>query len=231
MFTGIVQGTARVRRVDCHEGLHTLHLSLPEGFDADLAIGASVACDGVCLTVTARPSPGEAQFDVMGQTLAVTALGRLREGDVLNVERAAKEGAEVGGHPLSGHVDACAAVLECRQPDANNYVLRFGVPAPWMRYVFAKGYVGVNGCSLTVAEAQREASGAGWFEVWLIPETLRMTSFSGKAVGDPVHLEIDRATQVVVDTLRDALNERLGALAPVLEQLAQAKGIALPGPL
>jgi riboflavin synthase len=226
MFTGIVQGVARVVAIQAREGLHTLRLQLPEGFDRELAIGASVACDGVCLTVTERPAPNVALFDVMAQTLSLTTLGALREGSGLNVERAAKEGAEVGGHPLSGHVDVSATIAEVRQPD-NNHVVRFALPAPWMRYVFAKGYVGVNGCSLTVAEARRERDGSGWFEVWLIPETLRMTTFGVKGVGDAVHVEIDRATQVVVDTVRDALDEKLGALAPLLEAWAAERGLDL----
>jgi len=226
MFTGIVQGVARVAAIDAREGLHTLRLELPPEFDSELAIGASVACDGVCLTVTERPAPGVALFDVMGQTLRLTTLGGLHNGSRLNVERAAREGAEVGGHPLSGHVDVSARVAEIRRPD-NNHVIRFALPAPWMRYVFAKGYVGVNGCSLTVAEASRERDGSGWFEVWLIPETLRMTTFADKQPGDAVHIEIERSTQVVVDTVRDALDEKLGPLLPLLEALARERGIEL----
>lgn len=226
MFTGIVQGVARVESIDAREGLHTLHLKFPPGFDDELAIGASVSCDGVCLTVTERPAPGVASFDVMAQTLNLTTLGGLKPGSGLNVERAAREGVEIGGHPLSGHVDVSARIAEVRRPD-NNHVIRFALPAPWMRYVFAKGYVGVNGCSLTVAEARRERDGSGWFEVWLIPETLRMTTFGDKDVGDAVHIEIERSTQVVVDTVRDALDEKLGPLLPVLEAIARERGIDL----
>ena len=226
MFTGIVQGVARVQSIEAREGLHTLHLQFPEGFDEELAIGASVSCDGVCLTVTERPAPGVASFDVMAQTLNLTTLGQLGVGSGLNVERAAKEGVEIGGHPLSGHVDVSARIAEIRRPD-NNHVIRFALPAPWMRYVFAKGYIGVNGCSLTVAEAQRERDGSGWFEVWLIPETLRMTTFGDKGVGDAVHIEIERSTQVVVDTVRDALDEKLGPLLPLLEAIAKERGIEL----
>lgn len=224
MFTGIVHGVARVESIEAREGLHTLHLKFPQGFDAELAIGASVSCDGVCLTVTERPAPGVASFDVMAQTLRLTTLGGLMVGSGLNVERAAKEGVEIGGHPLSGHVDVSARIAEIRRPD-NNHVIRFALPAPWMRYVFAKGYIGVNGCSLTVAEARRERDGSGWFEVWLIPETLRMTTFGDKDVGDAVHIEIERSTQVVVDTVRDALDEKLGPLLPVLEAIAAERGI------
>ena len=126
---------------------------------------------------------------------------------------------DLGGHPLSGHVDFTATVAEVRQPE-NNHVLRIQVPAPWMRYVFAKGYIAINGASLTVAEADRQA---GWFEVWLIPETLRMTTFGGKRPGEVLNIEIERQTQVFVDTLRDALDERLGPLMPLLEQFLAEK--------
>lgn len=226
MFTGIVQGVAEVLAIEARAGLHTLTLGLPPGFDTELALGASVACDGVCLSVTERPAVDRACFDVMAQTLKLTTLGDLQAGARLNVERAAKEGAEVGGHPLSGHVDVSGQIAAIRQPE-NNHVLRIALPSPWMRYVFAKGYVGVNGCSLTVAEAQRERDGSGWFEVWLIPETLRMTTFGTKQVGDALHIEIERSTQVVVDTVRDALDEKLGPLLPLLEALARQQGIEL----
>jgi riboflavin synthase len=223
MFTGIVQAVARVERFEDAPGLRSIELGFPPGFDDGLAIGASVACDGVCLTVTARPAPGRARFDIMQQTLSITTLGGLRQGDAINVERAAREGAEVGGHVLSGHVDCLASVMSIRTPD-NNRVLRIGVPASHRRYVFAKGYIAVNGASLTVAEADREA---GWFEVWLIPETLRQTTFGAKREGDLLNLEIERATQVMVDTVRDTVAERLGPLLPVLRALAADKGLKL----
>jgi riboflavin synthase len=211
---------AHVARTTDRPGLRSFLLSFAPGFDQDLAIGASVACDGVCLTVTERPAPNQAWFDVMQQSLGLTTLGSLTEGSRLNVERAAKEGAEVGGHGISGHVDCQGQVLSVRQPE-NNHVLRIGVPPSHRRYVFAKGYIAINGASLTVAEVNRAE---GWFEVWLIPETLRMTTFGDKQAGDHLNLEIERATQVVVDTVREALEERLGPLLPALEQLLQQQG-------
>jgi riboflavin synthase len=226
MFTGIVQGIATVAALVERPGLRTFTLAFPPGFCEGLAIGASVAVDGTCLTVTELPGSNAASFDVMQQSLALTTLSALREGSAINVERAAKDGAEIGGHPLSGHVDFMARVADIRQPE-NNHVLRIAVPAPWMRYVFAKGYIAVNGASLTVAEAQRERDGSGWFEVWLIPETLRMTTFGAKAVGAPLNIEIERSTQVFVDTVRDAIDERLGPLMPLLEGLLRDKGLSL----
>jgi len=229
MFTGIVQGVATVAAITDRPGLRSFTLQFPPGFCAGLEIGASVASDGVCLTVTGLDSQAErADFDVMQQSLNLTTLGALGLGGRINVERAARDGAEIGGHPLSGHVDFKGQLLSIRQPE-NNYVLRIGVPAPWMRYIFAKGYIAINGASLTVAEAGREPGGAGWFEVWLIPETLRMTTFGDKAVGDSLNLEIERQTQVLVDTVRDAVDERLGPLLPALEKLLQQQGLDLEG--
>ncbi len=152
--------------------------------------------------------------------LGLTTLGAVPQGGRLNVERAARDGAEIGGHPLSGHVDCVGRLLEVRQPE-NNHVMRIEVPASHRRYVFAKGYIAINGASLTVAEADRQA---GWFEVWLIPETLRMTTFGDKVVGAALNIEIERGTQVVVDTVRDALHEKLGPLLPALESLLAARG-------
>lgn len=223
MFTGIVQGVATVARITDRPGLRSFTLQFPPGFAHDLAIGASVACDGVCLTVTTLHGGDAADFDVMQQSLALTTLGQLKPGSRINVERAAKDGAEIGGHPLSGHVDVTATVAAIRQPE-NNHVIRVAVPAPWMRYVFAKGYIALNGASLTVAEVNKTE---GWFEVWLIPETLRMTTFGDKQPGDPLNIEIERATQVFVDTVRDALDERLGPLLPALEKLLAQQGQGL----
>ncbi|MBL8287580.1 MAG: riboflavin synthase subunit alpha, partial [Rubrivivax sp.] len=201
MFTGIVAGTAQVERLADRPGLRTFTLRFGgPGFGAGLAVGASVAVDGVCLTVTAlhRAAAGStdadadadagagetfaADFDVMQQSLALTTLGTLAEGSEVNVERAAKDGAEIGGHPLSGHVDCLGTIAAVRRPE-NNHVLRIALPPRFMRYVFAKGYIAVNGCSLTAAEVNRAE---GWFEVWLIPETLRQTTFAAKREGDAV---------------------------------------------
>jgi riboflavin synthase len=115
----------------------------------------------------------------------------------------------------------------------NNRVLRIALAPRFMRYVFAKGYIAVAGCSLTAAEVDKREC---WFEVWLIPETLRMTTFAAKREGDSLNVEIERQTQVFVDTVRDAIDERLGPLVPALERLLREQGVALddvarPAPL
>ena len=119
MFTGIVQGIATVAQATDRPGLRSFRLQLPPGFAEGLAIGASVAVDGTCLTVTALHGADQADFDVMQQSLALTTLAGLREGSAINVERAARDGAEIGGHPLSGHVDFMATLAEIRRPENN----------------------------------------------------------------------------------------------------------------
>lgn len=223
MFTGIIQAVATIAALRDQDGLRTFTLDFPSGFCQDLAIGASVSTDGVCLTVTEILSPTRATFDVMLQSLNITTLGSYVPGGRINVERAARDGAEIGGHPLSGHVDFTAPLLDVMQTETN-YKIRFGIPDAFRPYVFAKGYIAINGASLTVSEVDRHE---GWFEVWLIPETRRMTVFEDKRVGDRVNIEIERSTQVVVDTVRETVQQSLGRLKPVLEALLKEKGLSL----
>lgn len=213
MFTGIVQGRGVVKRIERRRGLHTLTIALPEGTSVGLEQGASVSVDGVCLTVADFGDQG-VSFDVMQQTLNLTTLGELEVGHDVNIERAARDGAEIGGHALSGHVDTTARVSRIEQPE-NNYVLHFSVEKQWMKYLFAKGYVAINGTSLTIAEIDRAS---GTFCVWLIPETLRLTTFALKREGDRVNLEIERGTQVMVDTVRSFLEEHMHELLPNIKQ-------------
>ena len=221
MFTGIVQAVATVSVLVDRPGLRSFTLEFPKDFCDGLEIGASVSVDGVCLTVTELVGDVAAKFDVMQQSLSLTTLDTLKVGSRINVERAARDGAEIGGHPLSGHVDFQAVLGSVRQPE-NNHVMRIAVAPRWMRYIFAKGYIAVNGASLTVSDANKAE---GWFEVWLIPETLRMTTFAEKTVGDALNIEIERSTQVMVDTVRDAVEERLGALLPALTELLRERGV------
>ncbi len=137
MFTGIVQAVATIAAIQERPGLRTFTLAFPEGFCHGLAIGASVATDGVCLTVTDILSPTQARFDVMQHSLAITTLGGYRVGQRVNVERAAKEGAEVGGHILSGHVDGTAQLLDI-VPTETNYKIRFSLPPRWPRMCLPK---------------------------------------------------------------------------------------------
>jgi riboflavin synthase len=157
----------------------------------------------------------------MLQSLRITTLADLEAGARVNVERAAKDGAEIGGHPLSGHVDFTGTIIHIASSEHNRMV-RIGVPADFRRYVFPKGYIAINGCSLTVSDINRDE---GWFEIWLIPETRRATTFDAKGVNDSVNIEIERSTQVVVDTIRESVKETLGELSGAITKLLADKGI------
>lgn len=221
MFTGIVQGVASIGSSTDQNGIRTFEIIFPEGFCEGLEIGASVSVDGVCLTVTSLLSDNSASFDVVQQSLNVTTLGAFDTGDSVNVERAAKDGAEIGGHPLSGHIDCRATIVDVAQME-DNYRMRIGVDPVWVKYIFPKGYIAVNGASLTIAEVDKVAA---WFEIWLIPETLRMTTFRDKKAGDLLNVEIERETQVFVDTIRATIEENIGPLLPALEKLLADQGI------
>ena len=138
MFTGIIQAVATIEHVDDVAGIRTFTIKFPAGFCQDLQIGASVAIDGTCLTVTQIIDSNTARFDVMLQSLEITTLGQYKTGTQVNAERAAKDGAEIGGHPLSGHIDFSATILDIQQYD-NNFCYRIGVASQWMKYIFSKG--------------------------------------------------------------------------------------------
>lgn len=194
MFTGIVQGVATIEEALAQPGLTTFRVRFPaQNLDA-VTIGASVALNGTCLTVT-RQQDDCLFFDAMQETLRLTTLGDLKPGDKVNFERAARIGDEIGGHLLSGHIHTTATIVEIERPE-NNCTLHFEVPQAWARYIFPKGYIAINGASLTIGDVLGNR-----FNVHLIPETLRATIFSAARVGDRVNIEIDSQTQTIVDTL------------------------------
>lgn len=217
MFTGIVQAIARIGSIRDNASIRTFEVEFPDRFTNGLETGSSVSVDGVCLTATKIIPPSFVSFDVILQSLTVTTLSEFVVGAFVNVERAARDGAEIGGHPLSGHVDFTAEITAVIEAD-DNKALRILMPEAFRRYVFPKGYIAVNGASLTVSECNRHE---GWFEVWLIPETRRATNLDAKGAGDRLNIEIERGTQVMVDTVRDTIHEALdrsradGALAEV----------------
>lgn len=194
MFTGIVQGIAVVEDITAVTGLSTFAIRLPDNAAEGVSIGASVAINGTCLTVT-RQSGNTLYFDAMQETLTLTTLGDLKPGQAVNFERAARIGDEIGGHLLSGHVHTTANVAEVLRPE-NNVTLWFEVPEPWVRYIFPKGFIAINGASLTIGEVEGNR-----FNVHLIPETLRATTFGTIEEGMKVNIEIDSQTQTIVDTL------------------------------
>lgn len=202
MFTGIVQGVTQVTELNAKTNLSTLGIRLPAQAREGLQVGASVALNGVCLTVT-HWQEDTVYFDAMIETLRLTNLGELKVGSQVNYERAARISDEIGGHLMSGHVIDQVTLTQRQEVDENNLRLTFSVPEAWMKYVFPKGYIGLNGCSLTIAEVDEQS-----FSVYLIPETRRATTFGEMPEGTQVNLEIDPQTQVTVDTVERVLAAR-----------------------
>ncbi len=201
MFTGIVQGTAEVLAITEKENFRTHLVRLPESMLTGLQAGASVAHNGCCLTVT-RIDGDKVAFDLMHETLRVTNLGELEVGDRVNVERAARYGDDIGGHPMSGHIIATAEVTRVVESE-NNHQVWFRLQDDLMKYVFTKGYIGIDGISLTVGEVNGNE-----FNVNLIPETLERTNIGSRQVGDRINIEIDPQTQAIVDTVERVMESR-----------------------
>jgi riboflavin synthase len=192
VFTGIVEevGTLVVRE---DQGNSARLLIRARTVLDGVALGDSIAVNGVCLTVT-DVRPDEADFvwgtDVMAETLARSSLGALSGGDPVNLERAVPPLGRLGGHLVQGHVDGVGTVLS-RTPGEHWEVVRIAVPPPLARYVVEKGSIAVDGVSLTVSAVSAASDPEPWFEVSLIPTTLRETTLGGRTPGDPVNLEVD----------------------------------------
>lgn len=193
MFTGIVQKYVPVIAIDRHPQLLKFAIQLED--HKGLSLGASIAVDGACLTVV-KIDDSCVWFDVIEETLQKTTLNDLSVGKYVNMERAACFGDEIGGHQVSGHVYGTAKIVAVRD---NQYT--FQCPTGWMKYFFKKGYVAIDGVSLTIVEVDQ----AGTLTVHLIPETLARTSLGVKKVGDLVNIEIDAQTQTIVETIERVL--------------------------
>jgi riboflavin synthase len=196
VFTGIIEEIGEIAGVEHRGDSAVLSVNASRIVD-DIAHGASIAVSGVCLTVVGWRA-GEVtaiDFDVMGETLKRSALGGLATGDKVNLERAVRANARLDGHIVQGHVDGTGAMISRTSGDAWE-VVRFGLPDELAGFVAEKGSIAVDGVSLTVAGV-----GPDWFEVGLIPETLRATTLGSKAPGDPVNLEVDVLAKYVARLL------------------------------
>lgn len=200
MFTGIVRGIGKVANVKSLPGLTTFNFLIPSDLMMGMEIGASVAIDGTCLTVVSVTG-NKITFDAIEETLNKTNLKFLKKGDSVNIERAARFGDEIGGHVLSGHIYGTATIQSIKRTE-NHSVISFNCPNQWTHYMFSKGYIALNGTSLTLVDVDREK---GNFSVHLIPETLKRTTFGIKKENDPINVELDTQTQTIVDTLERIL--------------------------
>ena len=201
MFTGIVQGVCPVVSCEIHAGIARVAVDLDD-LARGLELGASIALNGACVTAT-EIDGSLVGFDLIKETIELSNLGGLVAGTTVNVERSFRFGDEVGGHILSGHVAGVAVVTHIKSDDGHRLVT-LAVPREWMAYLMLKGFVALDGASLTIAEVDRSA---GTIAVSLIPETLARTTFSRVEVGDRINLEVDSQTQAIVDTVRAVLQD------------------------
>lgn len=206
MFTGIVQGTAEVLAIEEKPNFRTHIVRLPAEMLPGLELGASVSHNGCCLTVT-EVQGDRVSFDLVKETLRITNLGDLKVGDIINVERAAKFSDEIGGHLMSGHIMTTAEISKIVTSENNREIWFRPQDALQMKYILHKGFIGIDGISLTVGEVTKTK-----FCVHLIPETLARTTLGTKRIGDRVNIEIDPHTQAIVETVERVLAQREAAL-------------------
>jgi len=217
MFTGIVQGIRKIKAVEDLEGRRRLRIQLEE-LAEKLQQGASVAVNGVCLTVV-RFEDDWAEFDIIRESLNKSNLGTLKVGDFVDIERACAFGDEVGGHSVTGHVDCKGIIKEVRNTP-NNCDLVVNCSKEWMAYLIPKGWIAIDGASLTVVEV-----GDNFFSISLIPETLTQTVLGEKTKGDTVNLEFDYTTKVIVRTFKNMLPEINKQLFAGINNLKQNNNI------
>lgn len=198
MFTGIVQGLGTIKSIEEGNGITTFSIVCPD--TKSLAIGASVAIDGVCLTATSIKDK-LVTFDVIPETMERTTLGERIVDDEVNIERSLRYGDEVGGHLLSGHIIG-RGLFTYSEKVGEGAQLKIKAPPSIQKYIQTKGYIGIDGISLTLGEVHENE-----FDLHIIPETLRLTTLGSKQVGDAVNIEIDSTTMMIVETVERLIKE------------------------
>lgn len=202
MFTGIVYGKGILVSVQDNVNFRTYTIQFPSKLLTGLETGASVANNGCCLSVT-NINGNKISFDFIKETLRLTNLGNLKPGDVINLERSAKYGDEIGGHVMSGHIITTAEIAKIFKTK-NNLQIWFRIHnKQLMKYILHKGFIGVDGISLTLGDVINN-----YFCVHLIPETIIRTTISEKHLGDKVNIEIDGYAQAIVDTVERVIAQK-----------------------
>ncbi len=200
MFSGITQGLFPVSLLLKREGLFRYAIDLNENLIKDLKVGASVAIDGVCQTVV-NIDGLTVSFDAMSETLAATTLGALDIDKKVSVERSLRLGEEIGGHEVAGHVFEQAIIIGRREL-TDHVSLSIQCSDGCFAFIKPRGFVAIDGSSLTVAALSKKSKS---FEVYIIPETLRVTNFVNKGVGSRVNLEPDMKVVALVEAVQASL--------------------------
>ena len=201
MFSGIVQNLGTIVSIDEASEIVTLEVQASEDFTKGLKVGDSVAVDGVCLTLTKSESD-RMFFDAVPETLNKTIIKSYKKETKVNLEPSLRFNDSVGGHIVSGHIHTTGHINQVEiHGDAKDIVIDAG--ADWGKFLFEKGYIGINGCSITLGEITE-----GRFIVHLIPETLRATNLDNLVYGNQVNLEFDQNTITIVETTERILRDQ-----------------------
>ena len=199
MFSGIVQEAGKVIGFVKEKDIYNLSIECSSEFISDLKKGASISVDGVCLTVKDE-NPEILRFDLIEETIKRTNFQNIKTGDNVNLERSLKMGDEIGGHPVSGHIHGTSKVISIDKRD-QSWDVRFSVESFMHDYMLHKGYVAINGCSLTLGEVSNES-----FMIHLIPETLSITNLFQLEQDSVVNIELDQNTIIIADTVKKYLD-------------------------
>ena len=198
MFSGIVSHKSKVLKVESFSDFVRIHISTPKNFNKGLKKGASVSVNGVCLTSKDNGSKN-LKFDVIEETLLKTNLKHILKGDIVNLERSIKASSEIGGHLMSGHIHFTGEVKKIFDKE-NTKDMKISISKEYSDYILEKGYIGINGCSLTIGKIFKDQ-----FNIHLIPETLKVTNLEKLEEKDLVNIEIDQTTIAIVDTVKKIL--------------------------
>ncbi|MDW8257518.1 MAG: riboflavin synthase [Acidobacteriota bacterium] len=218
MFTGLIEEVGRIRRLALMGAGGELQVEAREVLDG-LRVGESIAVNGVCLTVTEVERNGF-RAQLSAETLRRTTFGQLRPGRLVNLERALRVSDRLGGHIVQGHVDGIGRLLE-RRPEGESWIFRFAFPQDLRRYLVIKGSIAVDGISLTVAGLSET-----WFEVAIIPHTLRMTNLRELHPGDGVNLEVDVLAKYIERMMEPMLAHVRSKLSGITFEQLKAEGYA-----
>ena len=201
MFTGIVSGKGHVQKIVRYEDYISLIIKAPKGFSKNLIKGASVAVNGVCLTVK-KGKTDILEFDVIEETLQKTNFKDISKSSKVNLERSMTAKTEIGGHLVSGHIHGTGEVLKVINRQATKD-LRIKIPTSLREYFFYKGYVALDGCSLTIGKVLKTS-----FYIHLIPETVSVTTFKDIKKGDLINIEVEQSTINTVETVKKIMSQR-----------------------
>ncbi|MBD62764.1 MAG: riboflavin synthase [Gammaproteobacteria bacterium] len=201
MFTGIVSGTGQIHKIINNNEYITLLIKAPKGFSKNIKKGASVCVNGVCLTVK-KGGTNILEFDVIEETLRLTNLGDLSKKNNVNLERSMTANTEIGGHLVSGHIHGTGKILKVINKNKTKDI-QIKIPSDLIQYFFFKGYIALNGCSLTIGKVLKSS-----FYIHLIPETVAITTFKNITKGDLVNIEIEQSTINTVETVKKVMLEK-----------------------